>query len=94
MRKDGTNGGDDGVCGGRDGREVVVLVGCGSWLIGVVVSGCGGGGLGSCSALIGGSIGAVTAGCAMGAMVYGRSREYEDLTKYTSSIKKRASQWD
>lgn len=69
MRKDGTNGGDDGVCGGRDGREVVVLVGCGSWLIGVVVSGCGGGGLGSCSALIGGSIGAVTAGCAMGAMV-------------------------
>ena len=80
LRKDGTNGGDDGVCDGRDGREVMV-VGCGSWLIGVAVSGCGGGGLGSCSALIGGRIGAVIAGCAMGTMVDGCSQEYKDLTK-------------
>lgn len=67
LRKDGTNGGDDGFCGGRDGTEVVVG-GCGSCLIGGVVSGCGGGGLGSCSAWIAGRIDVVTAGCAMGTM--------------------------
>ena len=60
---------------------VEMVVGCGSWLIGVAVSGCGGGGLGSCSALIGGRIGAVIAGCAMGTMVDGCSQEYKDLTK-------------
>lgn len=48
---------------------VVVVRGWVSCLIGLVVCGCGGGGEGSCSALIGGGVGVDTAGCAMGIVV-------------------------
>lgn len=49
----------------------------GSCLIGLVVWGCGGGGVGLCSALTGGELGVVTAGCAIGIVEVCQSTKIE-----------------